>query len=299
MDVKPSEPITQEQLTQLQAHQAYMQNSASMYEIVRQMKEIPELPSEVPQTRPDGQKDLNPLEKVEFPEAGGVLTYMGGHEHPYKGFPFFEFVDKIDTIKKIQRATLSSFYHSMKKRSKFQIAFLIFVPWMFGDLVKAFIYTFYRLVERFRIKSIRYSDAIRELHRASSNEYPGEKPENKEMRQMLRDIVCMVLEFDNAYRFRFQDIIVELDKSALAKNPSKEIVRLLNLMSTREVTQEIKDTWKLVKYFLPVYLFLNKSFKQNIVDVLSDLDLQKVALTVEDEHYCKERKDYQFGFTEK
>jgi hypothetical protein len=290
------ENVTPEMLNGLADFQAFTQNSARMHQIVREMKEIAELPSEVPQKRENGERDINPLEKVEFPDNGGILTYMGGHKYPYKGFPFHDFVDKIDTIKKVQRATLSSIFHSMKKRSRFQIAFLIFVPWILGDIARAFIYTFFRLIDRFKIKTIRYCDAIRELHRAFSLEYHNDSPEEKEMKGMIRDIVCMVLEFDNAYRFRFQDIIVELDKVALRKNPSKELIRLLKLLSLREKTQEIKDTWKLVQYFLPVYFFLNKSFKQSIVDVLNELDLQKVALSVEDRHYCDERKDYTFGY---
>lgn len=269
--------------------QAYTENSRRMHQIVAEMKEIAELPSEVP-------TDINPLEKVEFPEKGGVLTYMGGHEHPYKGFPFFEMVDKIDTIKKIQRATLSSLYHSLKKRNKLTLVPLILVPWLFGDIVKAYIQTFHRLIMRFKIKNERYCDAMRELNRAFSIEFYGESDESKEMRLQIRDIMCMFLEFDNAYRFRFQDVIVEIDRDQLKKNPAKEIVRLLELMSSREKTQEVKDTWKLVRYFLPLYLRFNKSLKKSVIAVLVGLDLEKVKLSIEDRHYCEKRKDYQFGF---
>lgn len=278
---------TQTERPQMTDHEAFIQNTRLMNSIVHEMKLVPELPSEKA-------TDINPLQKVELPEAGGVYTYMEGHPYPYKGFPFFEFVDKIDQIKKIQRGVLSSLYHSFTKRNKLQIAFLLFVPWLFGDFVKAFVYTFYRMVDRFKLKPLRYCTAMRELYRAFSVEFHDESASEKEMRFMVRDVLCMFLEFDNAYRFRFQDIIVELNKDNL--NPSKEIVRLLELMMSREKTQEIKDTWRLVRYFLPWYLFFNKSLKKNIVAILKDLDLEKVALSDEDKHYCAERKDYNFGF---
>lgn len=271
----------------VQDFQAYQENMAKMTAIAQEMKEIPVLPSEKA-------TDINPLTKVEFPEKGGVLTYMMNHEHPYKGFPVVDAVEKIDTIKKIQRGILSSFYHSLKNRSKFQLVFLLLVPWFFGDLIRAFIYTNWKLVERFKVKTIRYCDAMRELHRSFSVEYhtdPG-----KDSRLMMRDLLCMILEFDNAYRYRFQDIIPELNKEALRKNTSKEISRLLTLMSSREQTQEIKDTWKLAQFFLPLYLRINKTLRQNIIDVLCGLDLAKVALSVEDTHYAEGRKDYKFGF---
>ena len=275
-------------------YKAFVENTRRMNEIVAEMKEIPFLPSEQPGTKEDGSHDINPLEKVEFPSEGGVLTYMGGYPQPYKGFPFFEFVDKIDVIKKIQRATLSSLYHSLKKKSWWQLAPLILVPWLFGVFVRSFIYSFYRMVDRFKIKPLRYCTSMRELHRCFSIEYYGEK--DKEMRLMLRDLICMFLEFDNAYRFRFQDVIVELDKENLKKHPVKEIRRLFVIMSSRENTQEIKDTWKLVQYFLPLYMRLNKSLRVKMVSILSELNLEKMALSVEDKVFSEKRKDYKFDF---
>lgn len=288
--IKPEE-ITPELIAKANTFMAYQTNMGLMLGIAREMREIPELPSE---TIAPG--DSHPLIKVEFPENGGVLTYMEGYDYPYKGFPIQASVEKIDMMKKTQRAVASSFYHSFKKRSKLQLAFLIFCPWIFADLVNAFIYTFYRSIDRFKIKPLRYCDAIRELHRAFSTDYHGEKPEEKEKRQMIRDLVCMVLEFDNAYRFRFQDIISELNKENLRKNTAKEISRLLEIMSSRENTQEVKDTWKLVRYFLPWYLRFNRSLRKQIVDILTDLDLSKTALQVDDKHFCDKRVDYKFSF---
>lgn len=273
--------------------EAMNQNMALLQGITQAMKEIPVLPSETAGVRADGKADINPLVKVEFPEQGGVLTYMENHEHPYKGFPVGESVEKIDAMKKMMRSVLSSLFHSFKKRSKFQLFFLLFVPWIFTDLVDAVLNTCYRMVDRFKIKTIRYSDAVREIHRSFSIEYYGI---DNTKRFMVRDVMCMLLEMDNAYRFRFQDIIVELDKENLKKNTAKEIIRLFALMSSREKTQEVKDTWKLVQHFLPTYFRINKSFKQNVIDVLSGLDLQKIALSVEDKHYCENRMDYKFGY---
>lgn len=288
MDTKEAVPMEE----QIAEFHAYNKNMSIMRQIAEMMREIPVLPSEV-------SKENNPLLKVEMPEDGGVLTFMQNHELPYKGFPFYEFVEKIDTIKKIQRATLSSLYHSISKRSKFQLMFLAFVPWLFGDMVRAYVYTFYRLIDRFKVKTIRYCDSMRELHRAFTFEIPDEQVSDQTFRFMLRDIFCMFMEFDNAYRFRFQDVVVELNKEALKKNPSKEIVRLLEIMSSREQTQEVKDTWKLVRYFLPTYLRFNKALKNSIIAVLTRIDLEKVKLSPEDVQFSKERKDYKFGFMQK
>ena len=269
--------------------EAQFQNYTAMMSVVHQMKEIPELPSEKP-------SDVSALLKVEFPDEGGVLTYMEGQLVPYRGFPFSDMVEKTDVLKKVMRGLLSSFFHSIKRRNKLQLLCLAFVPWLIKDSVKALIYVVYRTVERFRIKPKMYSKAMRELHRVFSLEIPGESESQAELRKQLRDAVCMILEFDNAYRFRFQDIVAELDKSALSKSPSKELLRLFSLMQSRETGQSVKDTWSLAKFFLPGLLFLSPRLKQSVVHILSNLVLEDVALTIEDKHYCVPRKDYAFGF---
>lgn len=247
----------------------YMQ----MMAIAREMKEIPELPSEAP-------KDVSHLTKVEFREEGGVYTYIDGHEEPYKGYPYFEFVEKIDILKKMGRGALSSLYHSFKKRNPLELVFLAFVPWLFEALVNSAIYSAHRIVMRFRFKPKYYCTAIRELYRAFGNQ------------EQLRDIFCMVLENDNAYRYRFQDVVVHLDKVSLKRNPGKELNRLLTIMQSRETGQDLVDTWTLLKTFIPPYLFMNRKMRNEVVRILTELNLEEVKLSKEDKWYASGRKDY-------
>ena len=266
----------------------YMDNARLMHEIVRSMREIPVLESEKP-------TDNNALTQVEFPEEGGILTHMTNHEYPYRGFPYFEFVDKIDTFKKLSRGILSGLYHSLKgSKLKLLLAFpLLFVC---KDLVSAGLYTYHNLIVRLRVKSHLYSTAIRELYRVF--DLPREKEDLKtlELRMMLKDLFCMVLEFDNAYRYRFQDIIVELDQGAIKKDTVKELLRLLDVMSPRENDQKVKDTWYLFKLVVRFYLKFDKRLTKMLADVLSNIDLKLVALTPEDKHFSCQRSDYAFGF---
>ena len=228
-------------------YESYKINMGLMGQIIGQMKEIPVLPSEVPPAN-----DRNALQKVEFPEEGGVLTYMEGYELPYRGFPYFEIVEKIDVIKKIAKASLSGLYHSLKRYS---LLLVLLLPALFvaRDLLSAGVYTFYRLIERFKIKRERLCRCMRELHRAFSQPRK-ESGDITELSVMLRDLACNVLEFDNAYRFRCQDLVESLDKDLLKKNPVKELLRIMTIAQSREQTQEIRDMWKLVKIFTSLYL---------------------------------------------
>ena len=251
-------------------------------DVVSQMKEIPVLPSEAP-------KDVNPLQRVEFPDRGGVLTYMGGQPFPYKGFPFFEFVDKIDILKKISRAILSGFYHQLKRKKLLWIT-LLPALWIIKPAARVFLYVSFRLVDRFKLRPDKYCDAAREVYRAFT------PVDNNEFQLMFRDFLCMTLEMDNAYRYRFQDIIVLLDKYALKKRPIKEIFRLLRILSQRELTEDIKDTWVLLKIALTLYLRTDRECVRMLVRCLLQLDLEQVQLTIEDKIYAAGRKDYVFGF---
>ena len=284
MDIKPDEKSV--------VYDAYMQNMKLMNAVIAEMKEVPVLPSEVV-------KETSALLKVEFPEDGGVLTYMEGHDHPYKGFPYFEFVEKIDVMKKIVRATLSGAYYELKKCNKLWLITLIPAMWVLKPIVRIVVYTFYRMIERFRVKTLRLSQSMRELHRSFSVEIDNERPDDREFRQRFRDLICQTAEFDNAYRYRIQDIMVELDKEGLNQNPVKEILRLFELLMSREKTQEVKDTWTLLKFFIRYYIRFDKKLQKIIVSALSNINFDEIKLQVEDRHYCKPRKDYNFGFMEK
>lgn len=277
-------------------YSVFLENSKLMTQIVREMREeIPDndLISEKPNA------DIATLQKVEFPPNGGVYTWMSGHPYPYKGFPYYDFVDRVDLFKKISKNFLSGLYHALKGRNKLWFVLLIPGLWFLKPLIRTGIYIFYRIMDRYRLKPTRYSDAVREVYRAFSYKSPGESSRTSEFRIMIRNSLCLLLEFDNAYRYRFQDTIGEFNCENAQKNFAKEIVRLLDLMSSRERTQTVKDTWYLFRKFVPLYLRFDKELKIIIRDALFQLDLQKIKLDEIDIYYCTKRKDYIFGFMER
>ena len=277
----PEETVNQI-LKQAGDYADYMKYTGLMNHIAEEMREIPYIPSEQP-----SKTDTSALLKVEFPNEGGVLTYMQKYRTPYKGYPHHEFVEKIDIIKKLNRAMLSGLYHQLKRYNK--VKFLTLLPglWVAKDAIRAWVHAFDRTVERFRIKPKRYCTFIRELH--------GSFPEG-EFEGKIRDLLCMILEFDNAYRFRAQDVLSELSKVSLVKNPIKELVRLIDLLRSREKTQEISDTWTLVRSLLKYYLMFDRKLLKIIQVALLRIDLDEVKLTDEDKTYCIPRTDYRFGF---
>ena len=279
----------EEGTVKLSPYEIALKNQQIMWQIVQEMREEPLPPSELP-------KDVAALQRVEFPVNGGIHTYMEGHDFPYRGFPYYEFVDKVDTLKKVSRSVLSGLYHGLKGKNRLLLLTLIPSSWFFKYLVRSVIYAFHRIVYRFKVKQKLYSQSMRELHRAFSIDRDRERIQTIELRRQLRDILCMVLEYDNAYRFRFQDIVEELNKEDFKKNPAKEIVRLFSIMQTREKGQDVSNTWVLLKLFTHLYLKFDKEMRGILIDVVNALNIEEITLSDEDKHYCRPRSDYTFAF---
>lgn len=265
-----------------------IQSVALMNEVAKRLKQVAELPSEKP-------TDNHPLEKVEFPEESGVFTYMKGYDYPYRGYPYYEFVDKIDLVKKLSRNLQSGFYHGLKN-NWFKWLLIPLIPTLGKQLFWAFTYTFHRLIDRFQMRTNRYSQAVSEIYRAASVSWSDETPKATELRKMLRDIECMILEFDNAYRFRVQDILPELNKEELVISPIHEINRILDIWIERENGEDIKNSWRLLKLFTSYYLRFDRSLLRTITRVLLEIDPAKVQMTVEDKYFAIPRTDYKFAF---
>jgi len=124
-------------------------------------------------------KDQDTLEKVEFPKEGGVLSYLKGRKKPFPGFPHAELVATMGFIKRLIPSLLSGYYSLIKPKL---------------------------------IKPEKYSRPVREIYRIFNLLIERESDEGMKQKWIqMRDIICMILEFDNAYRFRFQDVVSEMN----------------------------------------------------------------------------------------
>lgn len=116
----------------------------------------------------------------------------------------------------------------------------------------------------------------------------------------LRDLMCMIIHFDMAYRFRWQDIIPLFNKEDFKKNPRKEIVRVAKIFVERESAGGggVSNRWKSIIDRLDIilwFIFLNKNRKSVAVSFLDELDLDAIAPDEADWYYMLDRKDYDYG----
>lgn len=127
-----------------------------------------------------------------------------------------------------------------------------------------------------------YNQPAREMYRVLSGW--------NELIDKIRDILCSVIEWDTAYRYRFQDILPELNKELFYKNPAKEIQRLFNILIRRE---DPDDGGPLSKYgrFIPLlkyYFLFNKKLEQQLKEIVKKIDLDEIKLSKEDIYWTNQ-----------
>lgn len=98
----------------------------------------------------------------------------------------------------------------------------------------------------------------------------------------------MFWEYEDTYRFRGQMFLSLMDKVALKKNPRKELRRLCDLMSKRELNPYMKNQWLMIKKlirFIPI---------SKIKDFMLSLDLEVFKMDSSDRYFADRKQDFNY-----
>jgi hypothetical protein len=171
------------------------------------------------------------VERVEQPETGGMFTKYLGCNYLYKGFPDRDIIHYIYSSKRVI-AGLFPLFLNKSVRFLFGITFFFYLllpRQMKKKAIIGLLDYFLRITHYIEFEhpyaspTEKYCKAVQEVHRISVfilSDYP--ETEILERIKKIRDIVCMILEFDYAYRARLQDILPLLDKEGLQEKRLKE-----------------------------------------------------------------------------
>ena len=220
-------------------------------------------------------KDQILLEGVTLLKEGGILCDYQGYDYPKKGFADADTVMKLDGIKKI----FMGFAHGFNNfKGKWAIAIFVFLfRKRIAVSAKELITRVHFMLYYHMLKPERYCTAVRAVYQAFSDKD-----------SQVRDIACMLLEFDDSYRYRFQDAMGTLNQDDFRKNPYKELNRILQHLEDREKEHEqrLKDTWRLLRKILFLITFI-KPVRDRIVDVISNLNIEAVKMDEGDLYHAK------------
>lgn len=105
-------------------------------------------------------------------------------------------------------------------------------------------------------------------------------------------IVSHLIEYDNAYRFRMQDLFTATTSDLLLKSPIKELKRLARLSKERD-SAGVSKKFQTIIFFTSLLLLhprIRKAFKVSI----KECDFSKLQFDKIDEYWVSMRTDYKY-----
>ena len=237
------------------------------------------------------------IDMVHLKPNVGHITWLRGLRHPFYGFPEKENVMGVGDIKQMIPAFARLCF---KKPMRYVLGFLfLFFPKSFdrlvNDAIDSFLSMAWNSYQRFLLSPEKYTKAVREIHRSlTALSISDDYLDLKGRIERLRDVGCMILQYDNAYILRLQDGIGELDLKALKENSVKEIGRVLTIVANRDTSTFMKNKVRYLRDLTCMFLKRNKGYYQILQGVISVIDFEKLKLDTAEKYYCRMRNDYDF-----
>lgn len=219
--------------------------------------------------------------RLEHPKEGGMLSYYTDHPFPFKGQPYEEAAEANNIVKKLTLGLLMSL-----------------VPQRYW--LEKILFNYCRLADytnrRFYLKKEYYKIFGSELWNVTYFffRYLGI---SSDVSYRLGRVICNLFEWDDAYRYRIQDLLSESSKENWI-NPKKEIKRLLILFNQREKLVNAGEVGLDIKFRkvikLTSLLFLIPKFKKAFVFSVKLSDFKKLQFDDTDRYWCNQFQDYDY-----
>lgn len=234
----------------------------------------------LPQIYEERSGDLK-ISKVSFPNEGGTLTHYESAP-PFNGFIDEESHNAVKAVKRIIMLLVVGINQN-------KLLSLIFYRKIFSFSSTA-LQSIHDIIRPYLLKEDKYCVFVREVRRSLKKSLVSTE---------IIDVVSIILEFDDAYRFRAQDILEELNKDNLKRGGLREIKRLIVLLESREdnfihleaFRLNLKSKWRLVGLGCN-FLFFNKKLKNTIMSFLDNLEITKVKMDQSDLYHCQGKFNY-------
>jgi len=253
-----------------------------------------------------GKNLVGAVEKVLIPSQGGIFTKYLGCNYWYKGYPEEAVLDYIYPAKRVINGLFLLFSN---KAIRILGAIVLFVFFLFPKRLKKqaiigildYILAITHTVEwkhPFALPTKKYCLCAKEIYRVSEELLLGGiKDQDLLLRyRKIRDIICMILEMDYAYRARFQDIIPEFNKKNLLKSPIEEFEKVFRIFIQREAIDgnAMLPKWRGLKRIVLTLLRVPK-IRKLFVKAIFLTDFSQIMRDEADWYFALDRIDYEYG----
>jgi hypothetical protein len=229
------------------------------------------------------------LDHIDY--SDGVKAYLKGAQFPQKGFPTPDIMNACNQVKKI----LAELFKHIKDP-------MFYTSYIYFLLSFNKIYRIERFIESFNgicfkvmrpyLLQPKFMTPIGLEIKLILKSFLTKLGINEEQAIRTSDIFSHLLDYDNGYRFRVQDILSESSKEKMLKNPRKEIKRLVAIYCKRERSR-IEYKFKGIAFLLNLLLLIPR-YKRIFKEVIRDCNFERLQYDESDIYWTCFRSGYYF-----
>lgn len=194
------------------------------------------------------------IEKMEAVEHFGMCVYYKGVPYVKKGFPTPEALYALNQVKKLLLEVTKTL-----KNPFFSVGFLVANK---TELCRSFNTVFDKIFGAHKMKEEFMCRSAFNLANFAHSVLLDIGVENSVAREFAFNI-AQIIEYDDAYRYRFQDLMQELDVELLRKNTAKEIKRLVQIFKERSTNQVPEKLSSVLSVISILSFFMSKKINKH------------------------------------
>lgn len=208
---------------------------------------------------------------------GETIMHMEGESQPFPGYPRgYLLFGKLSKLKhEIKNQIFNFAWYQMEKG--------VSESSLLAELKGPIFNAIFDLSEETRydwVPTSKLNPAVKEIYRA----WEKVSPSRRSLR--LRNILCFILQEDDAYRFRVQWIVSYFSWWLKMKDPVKMLYESLVWLENAEVIDDMKERIRLLRRVLMLFL-RDPAIRQKFTEFVREVDWKKVQLTKADKYHFR------------
>lgn len=222
--------------------------------------------------------------KIEFTDDG-IKTYIENAEYPMWGWPDPETIFAINQVKRLLVNWLS-----LISILKFGLLFVLFdISSFLNKVVNLFVDSTKKSISPYLLK---YQYLTRQAKATKNFLYVFLSSYVYEIED-ISIILAHIIEYDNAYRFRLEDILSETTKELLQENPQREFRKLKEIYLRREQSKGVIPKVNQI-FDLIIYCLYIPDIKRNFIATLDHIDFTLFQYTDADKYWTLMHEGYNY-----
>lgn len=214
---------------------------------------------------------------VKTGQDGSIRTYLQGAKEPIRIFPDHRTI----WVTAIYKRLLPLIAGNLRRIGWIQAICTIIAIKANKQVLCDWLEYMFNL-EEVRYKEQYYSQPVREIKRVLMGKID----------EPIMEAIILVLENDAAYRYRFQDMIAELDKTQLdGFKIIKEVSRLVEILKDRTEPGEVMtNKYNNIRKILILALIFSTRTRRMIRNILKEMNIDEIKFSREDLYWINQHK---------